>query len=831
MQRESFNKDWLFKAGKYSFFSQIRPPQNEEINRIQLPHDAMIHEMQTDDTPNGPQSGFYPGGQYIYKKKFDAPKEWEDGSVVVEFEGVYQTAMVYVNGSFACKNLYGYSQFHVELNPYLNFENTNEIMVIADNTAEPNSRWYSGSGIYRNVNLMIGGKIHIPVDGMKIRTVYASEESAIIEIETKIKNRTHKNAVVYVNAVIFEDEKTDSAGEDRAKLTLYPDEEETVRQTISIRNPKLWNCDTPNLYQCRVNIVCDGEILDVSKEYFGIRTITVEGTIGFRINGKSVKLRGTCIHHDNGIIGAATFEKAEERRCRQLKEAGFNSIRSAHHPMSRAMLNACDRLGMIVMDELSDIWMYHKNTQDFALHFDTNWEQEVERMVAKDYNHPSVVFYSTGNEIPEIGMDYGAKMNRKICNKLHVLDSSRFTTAGLNGLLALAFGGGLEEVALDIVKKQAAAAGEDAEQMDGGNALNSVMGSMDETTGNMFASHPILTERFEESSSALDVPGFNYLTGRHLLEHELNPNKAILGAETYPSEIVRLWKLVKQYPHIIGDYTWTGYDYLGEAGIGIFHYDGKPCFARVFPEKMAYIGDINIIGCRRPISYLREIVFGLRRQPYLAVERVERFGQPYSKTSWMFKDNISSWTWPGYEEKPARADIYADAQEVELFQNGKSLGRKPAGEKYEYTATYELTYEPGELVAVAYDDGVETGRFKLLTAGSNIHMQAEYDCTELLADGEDMAFITVKLVDENGFENMSAVKDITVKVEGAGTLQGFGSANPSVLTSYDDTTWTTYDGSVMAAVRSGTQCGKLKVTFTADGCDDCVVEIEVGKSI
>lgn len=495
------------------------------------------------------------------------------------------------------------------------------------------------------------------------------------------------------------------------------------------------------------------------------------------------------------------------------------------YPMSKAMLDACDKYGMLVMDEISDMWTVHKNPNDFALHFKECWEEVAERMVAKDYNHPSVALYSTGNEISEAGSEAGAAINRSMCNKIHELDHTRYTTMGQNGLMSA--GVRLRPLMQEIMEKfgPVQAAGEGNQE--GSNGFNSFMSLMEGERGEYFATHPLLTEALEGCSSSSDIIGLNYLTGRHVLEHELHPNKTVVGTETYPADIVRLWGIVKRHPHVLGDFTWTGYDYLGEAGCGIFHYDDSVNFSSVFPERTAYIGDLDLTGYRRPISYLREIVYGLRKEPYLAVVRMNRMGMKGSKTPWMYKDNIASWTWPGYEGKTALVDIYADAEEAELFLNGRSLGRKPAGEEYEFTASFEVPYEPGELTAVSYRDGKETGRFSLATAGEEVHICAEADKKELRADGEDLSFVTVKLTDSAGIENLSASKRVSVSVKGAGRLEAMGSADPKSLGSYDDSEWETYDGYVMFVVRAGEEAGMIEVTVAAEGCEESYILIEV----
>ncbi len=822
MIRKKWNDSWLLSKGGASMMSALHGGM--EYEKVDLPHDAMVHEERTPDTANGTQTGYWPGGLYTYVKKLDAPEEWQEKTVILEFEGVYATAMVYVNGNLAATNLYGYSNFYVVLDKYLEYGRENEIKVVADNASEKNSRWYSGSGIYRNVNLMVGAAIHIPAEGVRITTPSVAEEASLVEISSSIKNLSRRKEKITVETVISHSGRT--VGRDAVTVTMYGEAEEKVLQRICLKQAELWSPETPSLYECTVTVYEGEEKLDETHETFGIRRVELDAQHGLRINGKQVKLRGTCIHHDNGIIGAATLEKAEERRCRQMKEAGFNSIRSAHHPMSRAMLDACDRYGILVMDELTDMWTNHKNANDFALHFLGCMETEVRRMVAKDYNHPSVILYSAGNEIPDMGTARGAQLNRQICNLFHELDPGRFTTNAINGLLALGprMGAVIKEL-MEAQQKKAAESGESSEE--GANALNGMMALMTGEGGDAVACHPLMTESIAESSEAMDIIGLNYLTGRHVLEKELHPNKTVLGTETFPADIVRLWDIVKNHDHVLGDYTWTGYDYLGEAGCGVFYYDGTQNFMGVYPDRIAYIGDINIIGYRRPISYLREIVFGLRKAPYLAVERVDKYGMPHSITAWMHKDNVASWTWPGYEGKPAHVDVYSEADEVELFLNGASLGRKPAGEANGFTASYQITYEPGELMAISYRNGEETGRDVLHTAGEQVQMQVVCEGDVLKADGEDLAFVTVKLTDDKGVENLFAQKEIRVTVEGAGTLQGFGNADPRAIGSYDDTVWSTFDGYVMAVVRAGRQAGRIKVRFEAEGCESREVEIRV----
>lgn len=805
MIRENFNANWSVEKGsKDSRMNSFLGKTDTRI--VHLPYDAMIHEKRDPNTPNGAQTGFYPGGEYIYQKHFDVSENWRGRPVFLAFEGVYQIAYVYVNGFLACKNVNGYSDFTVELTPYLNYGKDNLIKVIADNSQMPNSRWYTGSGIYRNVHLLVGNRAYIKPDGVRISTREIGDDYANIKVEAEIKNHSTETERICVRNTIRKD-KGDVTS-DKKQVIIRPGETQKVSFQYCIENAVLWSVESPVLYESILSLNDGDEKLDCNVDTFGIRTLSIDSVHGVLINGESVKLRGACIHHDNGILGATTLDAAEDYRISQLKAAGFNAIRSSHHPASRALLDACDRHGILVMDELSDVWNVRKNPYDYALYFAEDWERTVEKMVAKDYNHPSVILYCVGNEISEAGTESGAVTNQMLCSKFRTLDSTRYTTNALNGLMAAGYR--LREIMADINARFPAEEGKAAGNAAGSNALNSFMSLMAGEKGDYFATHPLLTEALSGCSDTCDIIGLNYLTGRHELEHELHPHKAVLGTETYPADIVRLWKIVSENPHVIGDFTWAGYDYLGEAGCGIFHYDGGENFSSIYPERTAYIGDIDLIGYRRPISYLREIVYGLRKDPYIAVSRMERNGQTCSKTPWMFKDNIASWNWPGYEGQTASVDVYAVANEVELFLNEISLGRKKVNG---FTATYELPYQPGMLKAVAYRNGEVIGNFILATP-EEPGLVIDIDRAELKADGEDLAFCKIHFADAAGNDDLYTSHTIAVTVEGAGTLEALGNANPSSEDVYDIGQTSTYDGYCLAVVRAGEELGEIKVTVT-----------------
>ena len=837
MKKQLFHTGWTISRQPGKSMVEAMMSSEEEKEPIVLPYDAMIHEAVAKDTKNAGQTGYYPGKMYYYTKEFEAPQDWEDKLVQLEFEGSYGKTLIYLNGYYVGEQKYGYTNFYVTLNDSLNYGGNNHLEVVVNNEQEKNSRWYSGSGLYRNVQMYVANEVYIPADGVRIQTPEVSGDEAVIDVQIKLNNRGLKKHAVKVEVTI-----SNQNGGMEAKrvcpVTLFADGTEHIEQRLVIQNPKLWSVEEPNLYQCKIQILDGNKVWDEAEDTFGIRTLRLNPYSGLCVNGEPVKLRGACIHHDHGIIGAAELRDAETRKIKKLKEAGFNCIRMAHHPAGKTLLEVCDREGMLVMDEFSDMWTRTKNANDFANDFHENWEQIIEAMVAKDYNHPSVILYGMGNEIQEAGTAKGAQTGRKIHQKIKSLDPARYTTNAVNGIFACGdrfmevVGQSMQQLGIPIPDMQQAARDgqQSSEQQSsaqgGSDALNSMMSVMVGPLADAIALHPIMTEMTEEFMETMDVAGYNYLTGRHAKEHELYPHRVVLGTETFPGDIANLWKTVQENTHVIGDMTWTGYDYLGEAGIGIFHYDGGVNFQAMYPERAAYIGDLDILGNRRPISYYREIIYGLRKTPYIGVERVNRYGKNIGQTPWMWKDNIASWTWNGYEGKPAVIDVLSDADEVELFLNGVSKGRKAAGKANDYMAVFQITYEPGELKAVAVRDGKACESFALNTAGKAEKLSIDTDRTTMEANGQDLAYVMIGLQDEAGNQNLWEEKEIAVQIEGAGSLAGFGSAEPSCERSYFDTVCKTYDGYVMAVIRAGLEPGTTTLTVSAEGLEPLTISIE-----
>lgn len=824
MKKLSLNHDWLFAKGTITMM-ELFMGSGEKIQNINLPHDAMIYQKRTPDTANAHQTGFYPGGEYTYIKKWDIPEGWKEHTVILEFEGIADTCRIYLNGDLVAEHYNPYTSIFVDVTGYLKYGQENEVKAEVC-SVEQSSRWYSGAGIYRSVHAWVGGNVHIPAQGVRVSTKEADHEAAVVEVEVPIRNRSLTPRSAQIQLTLVGPDKKE-ASRTRVPITVFGESTQQYSQRLVVDHPALWSDEYPNLYQCQIEIFEKEELLDSFSLQVGIRTLRLNAKQGLLLNGKVTKLRGTCIHHDNGVIGAATFPDAEFRRLFQMKEAGFNAVRSAHHPISKAMLDACDHLGMLVMDELNDMWTRTKNQHDYANYFPACWEQDVWDMIEKDYNHPSVILYSTGNEIPEAGTPRGAEWNRKLHAKIKQLDSTRYTTNGINGLMA-----GAEKLgeiicqASGMTPEQFAALQKPEEQEHGGaDAVNGMAEVMVGPLADAIATSPILEELIGEFAAANDIAGYNYLTALHEEDHLRHPNRVVLGAETFPADIVHLWEVVMRNPHVLGDFTWTGYDYLGEAGCGIFHYDGGENFSAHWPDRLAGIGDIDILGDRKPISYLRQAVFGIGNIPAIGVLRMDKAGKEAGKTPWMWKDNVASWTWPGYEEAIASVDVYANADEVELFLNGQSLGRRSVSGLY--VATYDVPYRPGRLHAVSYLNGIEAGCSELQTAGKAEKLKIEVDRRELPADGESLAFVKIRLADAEGNVNRWERVTVTIKVEGSAILQGYGNADPSCEGSYQSNTWNTYDGAVMAVIRAARTPDDARITISAENCAEETVLLSV----
>ncbi len=809
MKEQKWNSEWKFWEDKASFALVWNVP--EIARNVELPHDAMMEKAAHTDSPNGGNTGYRDGDIYTYVKMLYVPEEYRERTVMLKFEGIYMNAFIYANGQLVAKNPFGYTTFYAELNDYLRYGQENEIRVQVRAGAMTNSRWYSGAGIYRDVYLLESGLIYIMPEGVRLKTEYVDDGYAVLAVKTELKNRNHLPEELILETEI-RDAKENAVAFDRTAAVLFAQEMRTMEQRITVDAPKLWSSETPELYTCVSRLYAkrgnEKVLLDENSETFGIRTLYADAKRGLRVNGKTVKLRGGCIHHDSGLLGAATYEDAQFRQIRRMKEAGFNAVRMSHHPMAPAMLRACDALGMYVMDETFDMWNRMKSDYDYGLYFREWWEKDVTAMVRKDYNHPSVILYSVGNEIPEIGTDHGAKTCHVLCEKVRELDDTRFTLASINGVYAA--GDQVDRIVADI------AADLERDKKADGN-VNDFMTLMD---GHMdeIVVHDAITERLEKACAPLDIAGYNYMTARYEPDLKRYPNRVIVGSETYPPDIARNWELVERLPGLIGDFTWAGWDYIGEAGVGIPAYQwGEGGFGAKFPAQLAYCGDLDLIGYRRPASYYREIVFGLRKEPCIAVQNPRRYGEVLIKTPWVISDAISSWTWSGCEGKPVIVEVYAPGTETELLVNGKSLGRKASGKAAGFRTLFETTYEPGNVTAIVYDDGAEISRSELITADTHHRLVIrQEEASEPENAGKELAYFPIEIRDDKGVLVTDSDRKITLHVEGDAKAAGFGSGNPKPKYNFNGEVTETFLGRAMAILRKGGNCEHARVAVSEE---------------
>lgn len=790
MKRFNFNQGWEFQKANADCWQAV-----------DLPHDAMLTEKRDPDCANGAKTGFFPGGKYLYCKRFETPTDWAGKCVVLEFEGVYRNSTVEINGKTAGGHRYGYTNFTVDVAPFLTFGGANEIVVTADNSEEPNSRWYSGSGIYNNVKLIVGSKTHIDID--RVRIVTKSLDPAFIEVETKITDGD--NLHPEVKSEITFDGKIVATGIG-------------AKQRIEIKEPALWSDETPNLYEVKVMLVDGERVVDEVSERFGLRVIEFDSKNGLRINGKVTKLRGACIHMDNGILGACSFNATEERKIKILKEAGFNAVRSAHNPLSKAALNACDEYGMYVMDETFDMWYIPKTRYDYARDFEEWHNRDIETMVNKDFNHPSVIIYSIGNEVSETAQARGIQLTKEMTAFVHSLDDTRPVTCAinlmLNGLVSIGRGIYKEEGQPDKAQNPKKKKAPKKEKLSGSAFINIVMNSVG-LFMNYIGRMAFVDKATRDAYRLLDIAGYNYGRGRYSLEGKAYPDRVVVGSETFPPELYQNWQLVKKYSYLIGDFMWTGWDYLGEGGLGGVGYESRGGANQDYPYLTSDCGVIDITGHMRPEVYFNKLIWGSWHTPYIGVEPLIHADEKRVFPMWRKSDAIASWSWAGCEGKKAEVRVYSDSDKIELRLNGKTVGTKKVNA---CLAIFKTIYEKGELLAVAYDkDGKETGRCNLVSAGEKLQIAVKPEKTDLKADGEDLAYINIELTDENGVLESGLDRIIYVKVEGAGRLQGLGSANPYTVEVFDKDYHDTFFGRAQAIIRSGYETGPVKVTVSSDG--------------
>jgi beta-galactosidase len=766
---ENFDFGWKFHRGDAPG-ADLSEFDASSWREVDLPHDWSIEDIPGTGSPfdstaiGGRGTGFTVGGTGWYIKDFILDRSFAGKRVDLLFEGIYMDADIWVNDHFIDNHPYGYTSFHFDITEQLNFDGTpNRISVKVKNEGV-NCRWYSGSGIYRHVWLTATDPVHIRRWGTFVSTEQVTGGVAEIRVSTEIRNTTGTERVLQVSRQIM-DPSGNGVADLSEEVVVAPFSNTTLQQLISVEDSQLWSPETPFLYSM-LTVLQDGErILDQEETTFGIRTVVFDPERGMLLNGKETKLRGGCMHHDNGPLGSAAYDRAEERRVELMKANGFNAIRTSHNPPSPGFLDACDRLGMLVIDELFDGWFQNSPKKPYYhMAFEEGWQGDLENFVYRDRNHPSVIMWSTGNEIMDKTTLRAEKAQQELAGMFRRLDPSRAVTCGVNKW-------GHEN--WDTVKAVYMA--------------------------------------------PLDVVGYNYLVRMYAEDHNQYPERLIFASESFPKEAFQYWMPVLDHPYLIGDFVWTGFDYLGEVSIG---WHG---FSEGYPWTVAYCGDIDICGFKRPQSCFREIVWGTGKRVAMFVKNpVPTFGVA-SHSKWDFPDVHASWTWPGYEGTSMEVVVYSNGDRVVLALNGEEIGTGATGRANEFTAAFRVPFEPGSLVATAYEGEQEIDRFELVTAGDPAALRMTADRMTIEATGQDLSYLTVEVVDKEGNRIPSAEELVSFTVEGAGEIIGVGSARPNSVESFQNLKRTTFEGRCIAIVKSAMEPGEIRVRASAGGLEPALL--------
>ncbi len=718
--------------------------RNGKTIMVNLPHDWDIYEAPNPETGvTGTGGGWFAGGKGEYRKKFKTPS----GEIVkLLFEGVYQKAEVFVNGKKAGQHGYGYTPFTIDVTPFLyKDKRENEVVVTVNNSEQPNCRWYSGSGIYRHVWLETMPAMHIAENGVFITTPEVSASKATVNVEVTVQNEanTIQQGVLEVEG-------------QQQEVSLAPGESKAFMFTYTVGSPQLWSPDTPHLYTANVSLKGNSSNM-TSKIKYGIRSFSFDAEHGFVLNGKSLLINGACVHHDDGVLGAMAFDDAEIRKVKLMKEAGFNLIRTSHNPTTRAFLDACDSLGMLVIGEAFDGWRTQKNPYDYSTLIDSCYREDTHAMVMRDRNHPSIICWSIGNEVIE----------RK---EIRVITTARQ----------------LKRAILEC---------------DTTRPVTEALCAWDRDW-----------EIYDPHAEVLDVVGYNYMIFKHATDHQRDPKRVMWQTESYPRDAFRNWAVTNDNSYIVGDMVWTGLDYMGESGIGRYYYEGErpgESFAEGGQPDWhgAYCGDVDVTGWRKPISHYREMLWNDKSGLYMAVKEPNGYKGIIKETMWSVWPTWESWTWPGWEGKSVDVEVYTKAPEVKLYLNDKLVGTKTVDRSTQFKAVFSVPYEPGILRAEASGSSVT-----LATAGSPAGLRLTADTQTLKVGGQSLAYITVEVVDKDGRVCPDVAIPCDVSVSGQASLMAAASADLKDREPATSPHVTTWKGRAIIVVRSTAKKGKAQVS-------------------
>ena len=836
MRGMKIHRDWYFALGQLEVGKRISREFGDSL--VNLPHDYMIAGEVYAQAPSAHASGYYNAGVAHYVKEMEIPREWEGEYIALRLDGAMMNATIEVNGSRAALQHYGYAPFETDITRLVYPGKTNRFVITVNPSMQPNSRWYSGAGLFRDVQLVHGPLLHVSFGGLSAQTrriEYDKDgkaQTAYLAVSAEIRNEMRENCLAEVSFALIREDSGETVTCRKTVTQIPAMGEGRAYMTLTVDNPLLWSAESPELYilKTRVRnigiykthmILSDHPTEDEEHVLFGIRTVTADVKHGLLINGQETKLKGGCLHHDNGPIGAVSLYDVEARKIRKLKEIGYNAIRTTHNPPSSALIEACDRLGMYVFDEAFDVWGMGKQPGDYNQFFDTDWEKDLSAFVKRDRCHPCVILWSTGNEITErAGLNDGYVWATRLAEAIRRLDPSRPVSNAI-----CSFWNGLDDEMQDEKMRKW------QDEAKEGGLQNADRGGKKD----------LLWETYTEAfANGLDIVGYNYLESKYAQDHAMFPERVILGSENFPKEIGMHWPVIEKTPWIIGDFTWTAWDYIGEAGIGkaSFYDPGDPRIGNPwgtgspYPWRTANDADFDVTGGLRPQGVYRRIVWGSSETAVFSYDP-STYDKVETLSNWGFPGVWASWNWKGQEGKPVRIAVFSRAQEVELWINGQRQDRKKSGEALVHdmpeTFLFETVYQPGTLEAVSFSEGREVSRTALQTTQKPCRLRLTAEMESLVADGESLAYVQAELVDENGLTVPDADIILTAEVTGAAVLQGFGSGNPITDENYTAGRFTSYLGKAVAVLRSGYEEGEACLRVSGEGLDSVEIVLPVRK--
>ena len=785
-----FDDNWKFYKG--SLAGAQDPSFDDSGWRVlDVPHDWSIEDLNlksedftdiepepvgpfTPESPGDISTGYVLGGEGWYRKHFSLNPSDLGKIVKISFDGVYMNADFWINGHHLGNHPYGYTAFTFDITPFLKMDGSKNILAVRVRNEGRNSRWYSGSGIYRHTWLSITDPLHLDRWGLFITTPEVNEANAKIVIDPSVINYYDHTKEFEIEAQIA-DPDGNSIAISRLSENLKSGLSEVFSHEFSIDNPRLWSIENPNLYLAEVRLLLDGKVIDYLSSTFGIRTIDFSVDHGFRLNGKTILIKGGNMHHDNGPLGAATIDRAEYRRVELMKSFGFNAIRTSHNPPSRQFLDACDKLGILVMDESFDQWQLPKRENDYNLYFDEWWERDLESMVLRDRNHPSIIIWSIGNEIEERADSSGLHLTKVLKDKVNSLDPTRPVTAAICGFWE-------------------------------------------------FPGRP--WEDTEPAFELFKVQGYNYKWERYESDHAIFPDRIILGTESIAGDVFENWQLVEKYPWVLGDFLWTSMDYLGEAGIGNALLDNEK---KEWPWFNAYCGDIDLCGFKKPQSYYRDVVWGISELE-IAVHAPIPEGREEIVSFWGWPDERQSWNWDGYEGEEFSISVYTSCDSVIIELNGHKTAIVDLRDSVRLRSNINMEYQPGELIATGYKNGEQVASRSLSTSGKPHAIKLSTDRMEIKADRNDLSYITVEIIDESGRRIPDADLPVNFQISGNGELAGVGNGNPKDIKSFRQPVCSTFRGRCLLIVRpSILENGEISVVAKSNNLNEAEITIPVRK--